>query len=409
MRKTKRQWNYETSILTKEAYREENGMRADNEEPRQEEYEALDDSGYSYDESYDDDCSEDLENYGNDLSGCIEDDASLDEKKRIEGVMDSAFLLNETDNFSKRPDANQIRDNFRRYVEDAKSGNEAAVQAAQYGACRDLEFFIMSLINRKFSTYIEKDHSFYEDLMQAGRIGIIAALPKYDPDQTMPTTYFFNPIRHEMVQQVNMMKHDTKSHIATTKRKIQEVDRRFAKYGRTPSLHDYAYSIGCPFQRIVNALAEIKAGNAKTSIDDPDFSPLADTQSSMGNPEENAISNMNANKIIQIAYELEPREGIVQCFLESHLGGRVKTTELSEKYGYSPSEITEGIRNLENLLRFHPDMRKMYPEKFRMKEHELSEQIAYMPVEEGRMAMENVLDSLKAIAGNGETLDIVLG
>ena len=54
-------------------------------------------------------------------------------------------------------------------------------------------------------------------------------------------------------------------------------------------------------------------------------------------------------------------------------------------------------------------MRRLYPERFKAKEHELSEQIAYMPVEEGRMAVENVLDSLKSMAGGGGDLDVVMG
>ncbi len=397
MRKTEKQWDYEASTPVQEVYGEEGYEEEEYPEPE------------DYDEGCGGDYDEDLGNYGSDLSGYTEDGSSQEKKKRVEGIMDSAFLLNETDRFSRRPDAARIRDNFRRYVADVKSGDEAARQAAQEGACRDLEFFVMSLIARSFSTYTEKDSSFYEDLMQAGRMGIIIALPKYDPDQSMPTTYFFNPIKHEMVLQVNTMKHDTKSHVATVKRKIQEVDRMFARYGRTPTLHDYAYSIKCPFRRIVNAIAEIKAGNTKTSIDDPETVPLADKQSSMRSPEESAISNMNVRKIIRIAHEVEPRDEIVWCFLEVHLGGKVKTSELSEKYGLSPSEITEGVRNLENLLRYHPDMMKMYPEKFQVKEHELSEQIAYMPVEEGKMAMENVLDSLKAMADSGEELNVTMG
>ena len=87
----------------------------------------------------------------------------------------------------------------------------------------------------------------------------------------------------------------------------------------------------------------------------------------------------------------------------------MKTAELAEKYGLAPLEITEGVSNLKNLLRYHPEMRRLYPERFKAKEHELSEQIAYMPVEEGRMAVENVLDSLKSMAGGGGDLDVVMG
>lgn len=398
MRKIQNQWDYEMSEPVQETYEEEEYVMS-------EEYGEVYDDEKSYDD-YSMNYGDDLGDYGSDLNRYMKYGSDQDEKERVEGLMDSAFLLNETDKFSRRPDAELIRNNFRQYVKDSKSDNPVVKQVAHEGACRDLEFFIMSLITRSFRTYIEKDRSFYEDLMQAGRMGIMMALPKYDPDKSMPTTYFFNPIRHEMVLQVNMMKHDTKSHVATTKKKIQEVDKRFARYGRTPSLHDYVYNIKCPFHRIVIALAEIKAGNMKTSIDDPDAAPLADRQPSTLSPEESAISNINAGKIIRILYDIEPRKEIVDCFVDLYMGGKVKTSELAQRYGLSPSEVTEGIRNLGNLARYHPEIRKMYPEKFCMKEYELSERIAYMPAAERKMAMENVLDSLKAMSSKGEELDI---
>ncbi len=167
-------------------------------------------------------------------------------------------------------DSRQIREKFRKYVADANSNNDMAKKAAQEGACRDLEFFVINMISRKFGTYTEKDQIFFEDLMQAGRLGIIQSLPKYDPEKSMPTTYFFTAILHEMTAVVNSMKHDTKSYIAALKRKIREVDREFAKYDRTLSLHDYIYSIGDPFNRVMNVLAQVKAGNIMTSIDDSD-------------------------------------------------------------------------------------------------------------------------------------------
>ena len=360
--------------------------------------------GEGYDEGYD----EDPGNYGNGLEEPMEGRRSQEGKKRLGGAMDSTFLLNGTGSFSRRVDAARIRDNFRKYVADAQSGNEAARQAAQEGACRDLEFFIMNIITRKFSTYVGNDRSFYEDLMQAGRMGIIMALPKYDPDKSMPTTYFFNAIRHEMVLQANLMKHGARTHTAATRRKFEEVDRMFAKYGRRPALHDYMYSINCPFSRIMDGLAEMKAGNTRADIDDPETAPLADRQPSMRSPEESAISNMNYSKILRIAHELEPREEIIECFIEMS-DGRVKASELSEKYGLRPSEITEGVCNLKNLLRYNPDIRKMYPERFRTEEHELSERITYMPVEEGDMEMDNILDSLKHLTGGWEEPDITMG
>ena len=398
MRK-EQQWDYEDSVPVQDTYREDE-MCAE---------EAVTElEGYGGNYGGYDGYTEELGNYGSDLNGYMEEGYSKEKKDRIEGIQDSAFLLNETDRFIKGTNAAQIRENFRGYVRDVNSGDDAAKRAAQEGACRDLEFFIISIVSRKFSTYVEKDREFFEDLVQAGRIGVITALPKYNPDKGMPTTYFFKQILHEMTSQVNTMKHDTKSYVATTKKKIQEVDRQFAKYGRTPTLHDYVYIINSPFHRITNALAELKAGNTKTSIDDPEAVLLSDRQSAMRGPEESAISNVNFNRLLEIAHELEPRDEIIQCFIEM-CDGKVKTAELAEQYGLPASEIMEGVNNLKNLLRYHPEMRRMYPERFRAKEHELSEQIAYMPVEEGHMAMENVLDSLKAMPDGGQDLDVVLG
>lgn len=355
-----------------------------------------------------DECSGELGNCGSSLSGYMGANCSQEKKERIEGIQDSAFLLNEAARFAKGTDAAQIRENFRKYVEDVNSGNEAARQAAQEGACRDLEFFIISILSRKFSTYVEKDRGFFEDLVQAGWMGIIAALAKYNPDKGMPTTYFFPHILHEMTSQVNLMKHDTKPHMAATKKKILEVNQQFAKYGTEPSIHDYAYHLDIPFHRIINTLAEMRAGNTKVSIDDPEAVPLADRQSTMRGPEESAISSFNFSQLMEIARELEPKEEIIQCFIEM-CDGNVKAAELAERYSLPASEISEGVKNLKNRLRYHPRMRELYPERFRAKEHELSERITCMPVEEGRMAIDDLLDSLKAMSDGGQDLDVKLG
>lgn len=296
-------------------------------------------------------------------------------------------------------------ENFRKYAEDMKSDNEAVRQAAQEEACGDLEFYLRSRISRRFGTYIKDDPGFYKDLMQAGKLGIIEALTEYDPDQSRPTTYITYYIKNKMVSQVNTMKHGIRSHVATVRSKMREVDKLFARYGRTPALHDYAYSTKYPLRRIANVLAEIEAGKRKVSIDDPDAAELIGRQSAAGSLEDSALSNMNVRRIMEMAGELEPRKEIVRCFLEMHLDGGVKPRELAEKYGLSPSEITEGVRNLANLLRLHPDMRKMYPEMYQVKADDVFEQDGDMAVGEGKTAANPVMDLLRAMIMGGEELN----
>ena len=251
------------------------------------------------------------------------------EKRRFWEQKNRAFLLNEENRMHQEGDARQIRERFRRYVTDAASRNDMVKKLALEGACRELEFFIINMINRKFSTYTRKDPEFYEDLLQAGRLGIILSLPKYDPDKSMPTTYFFPAIMHEMTALTNGMKHDAKSRIAALKRKMQEVDKKFEGYDRTPSLHDYAYNMGKSFNCITDALAQIKASDTRISMYDPD-------------------------------------EAIVCCFLEASKGP-TETTWLAEKYHRSPSGITAGILNLKNALKCHEGIRELYPELFQRK------------------------------------------
>lgn len=291
---------------------------------------------------------------------------NLKEKKQFWEQKNKAFLLNEENGMHQERDAQQIRERFRRYVTDAVSGNDMVKKLALEGACRDLEFFIISLINRKFRTYTEEDPEFYADLLQAGRLGVILSLPKYDPEKSMPTTYFFPAIMHEMTTLTNSMKHNAKSHIATLKRKLQEVDKNFERYNRTPSMHDYAYNMGNSFHCIMNALAQIKTGDDSICMDDPDVVSFMDMSAEINRPEETVASDLCYNRLIQIVQEIEPDEAIVCCFLEASKGP-TETTWLAEKYHRSPSEITAGILNLKNALRCHEGIRKLYPEFFRRK------------------------------------------
>ncbi len=293
-----------------------------------------------------------------------------EEKMMSQKQKKRTYYLNKTNRFPEHQDPHQIRDRFRKYVVDANSDDDIKKSAAQEDACKELEYFVIYMINRKFSTYIKKDPIFFEDLLQAGRLGIIQSLPKYDPEKSMPTTYFYIAIMHEMTTLVNGIKHNTKSNTAALKRKIKEVDEEYAKYGRTPALHDYIYDIGCSFNCIMDALVQMKAGNVMTSIDDPDNARSIGQLAGGIRLEEIIISKIGASRIIQLAREIEQDEAIVQCFIESS-EGMADTAQLAERYHRSPSEITNGILNLKNCLKGHKDIRKLYPERFQAKRSRL--------------------------------------
>ena len=118
------------------------------------------------------------------------------------------------------------------------------------------------------------------------------------------------------------------------------------------------------------------------------------------------MSNYNAAKIMAIAKTLEPNPIILECFREQVIDG-VKTSELADKYRLPSSEISEGIKNILNLLRYNRDIRKMYPERSKVGEEELALSINELPGEESTIAFNDVMASLNLqdLASENEELD----
>ncbi len=117
---------------------------------------------------------------------------------------------------------------------------------------------------------------------------------------------------------------------------------KFEGYDRTPYLHDYAYNLGKSFHCITDALAQIKASEARISMDDPDAASFMDMPADTNGPEETVASEFRFNRLIQIAQEIEPDEAIVHRFLEASQSP-VETACLAEQYHRSQSEITAGV------------------------------------------------------------------
>ena len=111
---------------------------------------------------------------------------------------------------------------------------------------------------------------------------------------------------------------------------------------------------------------QIKASEARISMDDPDATSFMDMPADTNGPEETVASEFRFNRLIQIAQEIEPDEAIVYRFLEA-IQSPVETACLAEQYYRSPSEITAGILNLKNALKCHEGIRELYPEFFQGK------------------------------------------
>ncbi len=74
------------------------------------------------------------------------------------------------------------------------------------------------IINKCYSTF----KGYYDDLRQVGYIGILEAIPKYDPDKSEPSTFFTFYIKHNLSEYCNRFITQVSSHYANKLKAIRK-------------------------------------------------------------------------------------------------------------------------------------------------------------------------------------------
>jgi len=106
----------------------------------------------------------------------------------------------------------------------------------------DYRKFISHLINKHFATYITKH---FEDMFSVGVIGLLEALPRYNPDKSMPTTFFARYIIHEIYGYVAKYVGNTTPHYASRITKLNKARAEFESEGNeNPSIIDLSMKTG---------------------------------------------------------------------------------------------------------------------------------------------------------------------
>ena len=114
-----------------------------------------------------------------------------------------------------------VKARFYSIMEDYHSGDDTKVQYALERAMREMEGFIHLIIKRSYSTYTKK---YFYDLLQEGYLGVAIGMKKYNPDISMPSTFFFPYIKHEMQGFITRNVDKTTSHYSSNIKKINKDD-----------------------------------------------------------------------------------------------------------------------------------------------------------------------------------------
>ena len=145
-----------------------------------------------------------------------------------------------------------VRERFYQIMEDYHSGNEAKERDALERAMKELEGFIHLIIKRSYSTYTKK---YFYDLLQEGYLGVAVGMQKYDPSKSMPSTFFYPYIKHEMQGFITKNVDKTTSHYSTNIKKINKVIAEFEERGILYTNVDIALQTGMTLETVDQSMA----------------------------------------------------------------------------------------------------------------------------------------------------------
>ena len=145
-----------------------------------------------------------------------------------------------------------VRERFYSIMNDYHSGNAVKREDALSKAMKELEGFIYLVIKRSYSTYTRK---YFADLLQEGYVGIAEGMKKYDPQKSMPTTFFYPYIKHEMQGFITRNVDKTTSHYSSNIKKINKAIQEFEDKGIRYTNVDIAIQTGMTIETVDQSMA----------------------------------------------------------------------------------------------------------------------------------------------------------
>lgn len=137
-------------------------------------------------------------------------------------------------------------------MKDYHSGDAKKRENAITQAMKQLEGLVKVIIRRNYSTYSKK---YYRDLMQEGNIGIMEGLKKYDAEISMPATFFYRYIVHEIQQFITKNVDKTTAHYSTNIKKINKAIDDLTERGINWTIPDIAMQTGLTIETVEQSMS----------------------------------------------------------------------------------------------------------------------------------------------------------
>lgn len=253
----------------------------------------------------------------------------------------------------------EVRDKF---FEIMKNYNEGRAELAMEQAIEGLNSFMHDHIQRKFPTYMNQ---YYDDMYQQAAIGIIKALPNYNPALSAPTTYFDIYIYHEIDDWIIKNVNKTTTHYSMNMNRINKAYSEYEQLGLEPSPEDISIKTGIKLETVIQCL-NIKNSTNEMSFESEEFLNSQFT-TRMPSPEDALIEKEHTEAVVKALRDLTEEEFVIITSFYGFSGDRKSQKQISDETGITIEMVRRLMSSAHKKLR-NSALKKEYKDHLREEE-----------------------------------------
>lgn len=276
--------------------------------------------------------------------------------------------------------------NYIEVMQDYNSGNDRKQEKAAEKVIGDLTGLVMYIIKKKYSNYSAK---YYDDLVQSGEMGILQGLKDYDPNVSLPATYFYYFIVHEIQSFINGNVYKTTPYYSANIKKINRAIAKFESMDMVYTNRDISIQTGIPLDT-VEKVRNIMAGGSEVSL--TAFGEQIEAPCSY-NPEEEFFKKENIEFLYKVMREFLTQDEVKIIAYLYGIGGieTLSLKNIAKKLNFPIDKVKKLKTTAFCKLRNSP-LAGMYPSSFRNDELELddADSISLFPNKQAIAAMEDM-------------------
>lgn len=215
---------------------------------------------------------------------------------------------------------------------------------------KSMKKYIMYLVTRKFSTYVNDR----EDLISEGVIGVLKGMADFNPEKGSPTTFFHSYIIHEIQGYIDTNIHKTTTHYASKIKKIQKSIAKLEAKGVDWNLQTIIVDTGESANTITSTMEIINNSNV---MHYDNFDAIEERINDFGASPEDLFILGEQNEAVSKALEnLSEEERIVISLWSGYVGSGLSIKKIEETTGFKGVQRikTRAARKMKNTLKKHP-------------------------------------------------------